>query len=125
MRRRLLTTVAVVTGALATLAFTGIISFGGDARAASANVIDDFGCLIDATSIGGGFIVADESHEVQTSSGNVQFKCQGTLPPELIPNKSVRVDGVGCLTNAGLTADSVNHYNPAGQAILTCTVKGN
>ena len=109
----------VIVAALVTIgAFPNMI--GGVARASSANVISDFGCMIDLGPIGGGLIDAEESHAVETPSGTWQFKCQGTIPEDLRPDKTVRESGLGCLLPDGSLTDAENLYTPSGQAIVTC-----
>jgi hypothetical protein len=123
MHRRLFPFAAIAAGLIAAVAVADSFSrIGGAVNAAGANVIDDFACSIALWPVGGFIIAADESHAVQSSSGNVQFKCQGTIPDELRPARSVKAVGLGCLTQFGYTQDSVNHYTPGGQATLICNI---
>ena len=123
MKRRVLSFVAMASAVMAVLVITDTFSQlpGGVARASAANVVQDFACTILLP--GGGTIEADESHVVETSSGNVQFKCQGTIPEGSEPENTERVEGNECITPFGITFDTVNQYNPGGQATLTCTIK--
>jgi len=89
-----------------------------------ANVIKDFGCMISLAPLGGGAVFTTDSHAVVTKDGNTQFKCTGEIPEHLIPDKAMKVDGLGCMTQGGFTPASSNLYTPSGKAQLTCKING-
>ena len=114
--------------ALATVALVGFRAHV--ANAAGATVIDDFGCLIlDSDSGLPDILLSQDSHTVQTPSGNVNFLCDFTFDPNLCPNgagsPALRHQGFGCGTPFGVTTNTKAVTDcTAGTVHLSCQIKG-
>lgn len=108
------------------LATLSVLTFGAleNAKADGATIIDEFGCnLLGADSGLAGNLYTEDSHSVEAPSGNLVLKCYFTIPPELIPERTIVSRDFPCNTFLGPAIKSHSVANRGGQAILTCEVK--
>ena len=60
---------------------------------------------------------------VVTKGSWTTLTCHLDIPPNLIPKKVRRANGVECYTSLGLTNDSRMQATPGGRATATCRVR--
>jgi hypothetical protein len=110
------------------------------ARAEGATVITDELCFIDdadwsGTGLPGDFLQTDQSHVVQTPSGNTILTCMFDIPVGFEPSKAVKKTGFECIVpifdengdfiGTTTTTETQSVSTPGGKVILTCFLKAN
>ena len=109
--------------AVTALALVALVA-GPTASADPATVIDDFGCVILAADSGLSVaLFTEESHSVQSASGNVTLTCHFDIPDGLEPASTMRQSGFLCGTQFGFTTNTQSVTTKGGQVLLRCQIK--
>ena len=117
----------IFAGLAMALAFMLTTGLGGPgvALADGATVINDFECVLLAADSGlGSTLFTNESHSVETLSGNTVLKCKFDIPAGFEPANAIVNEGFLCGTLLGLTTNSKSVASPGGNATLTCQING-
>jgi hypothetical protein len=114
--------------ALAVALVTVVSTVPGSLEASStpATVYSGFGCGLSSALTGLGVnLFTNESHAVQTPSGNTNFNCQFAIPEGYWPTQTAQYRGFMCSTQSGLTENTFAVVATDGTAMLRCTIRAN
>lgn len=120
---RLFTLCGVV---VALVCLSGVLFADPEGEDVGATIIREFGCVIIPADWGGAAsLFTNETHSVETPSGNTKLTCHFDIPAGLEPATDLIFKGFNCGTFLGLTTNSQSVVSTEGRILLRCMIKAN